>query len=126
MPADDSRQRTFTGNLNIYYDAVIASIRDAESILIFGPGEAKGEPKKRLKKSNLDGRIVDIGTIDKMTDRQIAAKVNSTFGKRALGPRTRHAIEVTQMKVKSKDPGNPLNAKGGVTHRSAFSVLSRL
>ena len=40
VPAQDSRQRTFTGHLNIYYDAVIASIRDAESILIFGPGEA--------------------------------------------------------------------------------------
>jgi hypothetical protein len=44
MSADDSRQRTLTGHLNIYYDAVIASIRDAESILIFGPGEAKPDP----------------------------------------------------------------------------------
>ena len=38
VPAADSRQKTFTGHLNIYYDAVIACIRDAESILIFGPG----------------------------------------------------------------------------------------
>jgi hypothetical protein len=45
VPADDSRQRKFTGHLNIYYDAVIACIRDAESILIFGPGEAKAELK---------------------------------------------------------------------------------
>jgi len=44
--ADDSRQREFTGHLNIYYDAVIACIRYAEAILIFGPGEAKGELKK--------------------------------------------------------------------------------
>src|SRR5438105_10083669 len=35
VPADDSRQRTLTGHLNIYYDAVIACIGDAESILIF-------------------------------------------------------------------------------------------
>ena len=40
VPADASRQRAFTGHLNIYYDAVIACIRDAESILIFGPGES--------------------------------------------------------------------------------------
>lgn len=46
VPADDSRQRTLAGHLNIYYDAVIACIRDAESILIFGPGEAKGEPQR--------------------------------------------------------------------------------
>jgi hypothetical protein len=77
--ADDSRQRELTGHLNIYYDTVIACIRDAESILIFGPGEAKGELKKRLERSKLGGRIVGIETIDKMTDRQIAAKVRRYF-----------------------------------------------
>jgi hypothetical protein len=79
VPADDSRQRRFTGQLNIYYDAVIACIRDAESILIFGPGEAKGELKTRLEKDNLGGHVVGIETVDKMTDRQIAAKVRQQF-----------------------------------------------
>ena len=79
VPADDSRQKTFTGHLNIYYEAVIACLRDAESILIFGPGEAKGELKKRLEKSKLGGRIVGVETVDKMTDRQIAAKVRQYF-----------------------------------------------
>jgi len=77
--ADDSRERKFTGHLNIYYDAVIACIRNAESILIFGPGEAKGELQKRIKKTNLGGRIVDIETVDKMTDRQIESKVRQYF-----------------------------------------------
>jgi hypothetical protein len=77
--ADDSRQRELTGHLNIYYDAVIACIRNAESILIFGPGEAKGELKKRLERNKLSERIVGIETIDKMTDRQIAAKVRRYF-----------------------------------------------
>ena len=79
VPAADSRQRTFTGHLNIYYDAVIACIRDADSILIFGPGEAKDELKKRLERNNLGGRIAGIETVDKMTDRQIAAKVRQHF-----------------------------------------------
>jgi hypothetical protein len=79
VAADDSRERKLAGHLNIYYDAVIACIRDAESILIFGPGEAKGELQKRLKKEKLGGRIVEIQTIDKMTDRQIAAKVRRYF-----------------------------------------------
>ena len=79
VPADDSRQRTFTGHLNVYYDAVIACLRDAESILIFGPGEAKGELKNRLEGSNLGGRIARVETVDKMTDRQIAAKVRQYF-----------------------------------------------
>lgn len=73
VPADDSRQKTLTGHLNIYYDAIIAALRNAELILIFGPGEAKGELKKRLERNNLGERIVGIETVDKMTDRQIAA-----------------------------------------------------
>jgi hypothetical protein len=81
--ADDSRERKFTGHLNIYYDAVIACIRDAESILIFGPGEAKGELQKRIKKTDLGARIVGIETVDKMTDRQIESKVRQYFRKKS-------------------------------------------
>jgi hypothetical protein len=79
VPADDSRQRAFTGHLNIYYDAVIACLRDAQSILIFGPGEAKSELKRRLERSNMGERIAGVETVDKMTDRQIAAKVPLTL-----------------------------------------------
>jgi len=79
VPADDRRQRALTGELNIYYDAVIAALRNSETLIIFGPGEAKGELKKRLAKSNLAGRIAAVETADKMTDRQIAAKVREYF-----------------------------------------------
>jgi hypothetical protein len=79
VPADDSRQRRLTGQFNIYYDAVIACIRDAESILIFGPGEAKAELQKRIKKAKLRGHVVGFETSDKMTDRQISAKVRQYF-----------------------------------------------
>jgi hypothetical protein len=81
VPADNSRQRALTGHLNAYYDAVIAAIGDAEAIFIFGPGEAKGELKKRLEKSKLGGRVAPVETVDKMTDRQIAAKTREHFAK---------------------------------------------
>ena len=55
VPADDIRQRVFTGHLNTYYQAVITCLRDADAILIFGPGEAKGELKKRLVRSKMGG-----------------------------------------------------------------------
>jgi len=79
VPADDSREKKLTGQLNIYYDAVIASIRVADAILLFGPGEAKGELQERIEKSRLRGRIVAVETVDKMTDRQIAAKARQYF-----------------------------------------------
>jgi hypothetical protein len=52
---------------------------DAEAILIFGPGEAKGELKHRLEKNNLSGRIAGFETADKMTDSQIMSKVRKHF-----------------------------------------------
>jgi hypothetical protein len=58
---------------------VISYIRSAESILIFGPGEAKGELKQRLENEKLHGNIVGIETVDKMTDNQIVAKVRQHF-----------------------------------------------
>lgn len=81
VPADDLRENALSGHLKLYYDEVISFIRDAESILIFGPGEAKSELKKHLEKHKLTGRIAGIETADRMTDRQIAAKVRQHFSK---------------------------------------------
>ena len=90
---EDVRDRQFGSHLNSYYDEVIAVIRDADSIQIFGPGEAKGELEKRLESEGLKGRIVDIETVDKMTDRQIAAKVRQRFLKQSL-PQVRRIMTV--------------------------------
>jgi len=83
VPADDLRQRELTEHLNSYYDEVISSLRNAGAILIMGPGEAKVELKKRIEINNLNGRIIDVETVDKMTDRQIVAKVREHFLKRS-------------------------------------------
>ena len=72
---EDVRDRQFGNHLNSYYDEVIAVIRGADSIQIFGPGEAKGELEKRLEREGLKAHIFAIETVDKMTDRQISAKV---------------------------------------------------
>ena len=78
---EDVRDRQFGNRLNSYYDQVIACLREAESIQIFGPGEAKGELETRLEREGLKARIVEIETADKMTNRQIAAKVREHFQK---------------------------------------------
>jgi stalled ribosome rescue protein Dom34 len=77
--AEDQRDRRFAGHLHKYYEKVASSVRDAESILILGPGEAKLELKTCLESEAFGGRVVVIETADKMTDRQIAAKVRQHF-----------------------------------------------
>ena len=77
--AEDQRDRKHATELDQYYDDVIAQLKDATSILIFGPGEAKGEFKKRLENKGADERIVGVETTDKMTDNQIAAKVREHY-----------------------------------------------
>lgn len=78
-PADDSQEREFTGHLARYYDEVISHVRDAESILILGPGEAKGELKARLEKRKERMPAVEMETADKMTEPQIVARVRHHF-----------------------------------------------
>jgi hypothetical protein len=50
-------------------------------MLVFGPGEAKGELTKCFEKHNRGHCIVAAESVDKMTDRQIAAKVREYFHK---------------------------------------------
>lgn len=86
--ADDTRQRKFTGQLNVYYDAVIACVRNAETILILGPGEAKDEFRKQLMKAEIQGHIEETEAADKMTTRQIAAEVRHHFSKDRMSDRS--------------------------------------
>jgi len=79
-PADDRRQRILTREMNEYYDAVIEALRDYRKLLVFGPGEAKGELRARLLKKKQGDPVSAVETADHMTDRQIVAKVQSFFG----------------------------------------------
>jgi hypothetical protein len=79
VPAADSRQRARTGELNTYYDKVILHIRDADSILIMGPGAAKHELQKRMEENRLATKVVGVETVDNLTEPQIIAKVRQHF-----------------------------------------------
>ena len=68
-----------SGQVGNYYAEVLSCLRGAESILIFGPGEAKLELKKRLEVMGLDGRIVGFESVFNMTDSEIVAKVRQRF-----------------------------------------------
>lgn len=80
VASESKRDERYKHHLNLYYREVIQAIRNADSILIFGPGEAKGELKKAMEGSkDLRGRIVGVETTDKMTQPQIVSKVREFF-----------------------------------------------
>jgi hypothetical protein len=66
--------------LKKYYRELIKTIKQADRALIMGPGEAKKELKKEIEKSKeLAQKIVKVETQDKMTERQMIARVRSFF-----------------------------------------------
>ena len=79
VPADDRRQRALTGELNRYYDAVISTVRGYANVFLFGPGEAKNELRKRVVQMQVGEFVTTAEAADKMTDREIIAKVRGYF-----------------------------------------------
>jgi stalled ribosome rescue protein Dom34 len=73
---DDQLDNKFNEKLNKYYNKVIEQIRAADSVLIFGPGEAKRELQTRMVHEKVKTKIIGIETADKITERQIIAKVH--------------------------------------------------
>ena len=78
QPRDD-QQNALTSDLNTFFDKVISYLGNATSILIFGPGEAKGQLKKRMEENKIDDRIAAVETTDSMTDGQLVAFVKEFF-----------------------------------------------
>jgi hypothetical protein len=87
VPGDGSpeeiRDRRFWKHLGEYYDKIVEHIRDATEIQIFGPEEAKYELQKHLEDEGLAGQIVSLEDAGKLTDLQIATKVQNRFPRRS-------------------------------------------
>jgi hypothetical protein len=80
---ENIRDRRFWDHLDEYYDKIVTHIRDAVEIRIFGPAEAKYELKKRLDGQGLSGHIVSMEEIGKLSDLQIALKIQKYFPTRS-------------------------------------------
>jgi hypothetical protein len=80
-PTESPRNRRFAQGLNKYYDNIALFMRDKISILIMGPGKAKIEFQKRLEAEASSKRIVGVESAQKMSDRQLAARVRKHFQK---------------------------------------------
>lgn len=70
----------FRLQLSKYYQQVMSALRNADSILIMGPGKAKIELEKTIKKNkNMQKRILKVETADKMTKNQMIAYVRKFY-----------------------------------------------
>ena len=65
--------------LTAFYDNVVLMIRNADSVWIFGPGEAKTELMKHLKREKFFPIIVGTETLEKLTDRQFTTKIRQLY-----------------------------------------------
>ena len=75
----------FRLQLKKYYQQVISAIKDANTIFIMGPGEAKIEFEKAIRKyKSLQNRILKVETTDKMTKKQMIAYVRDFYKSQAV------------------------------------------
>jgi len=103
--AEDRLERKLDNQLKKFYDEVIVSLKGAEALLILGPCEAKGQLHKRLQSKKIRGLLVELEPADKMTDRQLAAKVAQHFvsapAKKSVPPK-KAAMKATPKKKTAK------------------------
>ena len=87
VPGDGSpeevRDRRFWNHLGEYYAKIVAHIGDATEIQIFGPEVAKYELVRHLESEGLAGNVVSMEEAEKLTDLQIAIKVQKRFPMRS-------------------------------------------
>ncbi len=69
--------------LKQYFGLIITKISEADRIIIMGPGETKTQLRKAVDKiRDLAARVEPVETVDKLTEKQIAARVRRFFSVR--------------------------------------------
>lgn len=70
----------FRLQLNRYYRQVMSALREADFILLMGPGQAKIEFQRLIQRNkSMQNRIVKVETVDKMTKNQMIAYVRKFY-----------------------------------------------
>lgn len=73
--------------LKRYYNQIIDKVAQADELLLLGPGIAKNEfHKEFLRRAPLSRKLADICTDERMTERQLKAKVKKYFSNRHRMP----------------------------------------
>lgn len=78
----NDRYRT---KLTGFYRQVIAALKDVDSIFVMGPGPAKVEFEKVLRRQKtMQERLVKVETADKMTKNQMLAHVREFYKRQSI------------------------------------------
>ena len=96
----DVQDRRFDDHLGRYYDEVIAYLRDADSILLFGPGEAKAELQKQLEEVGL--KPYDHTSYARFFTEMIELMINFMYVK-VLSKRSKARVDRGQIAPQNKD-----------------------
>ena len=78
-PRQESREQDYQAGLGRFYDEVLSHLQAVDEILLFGPGEARIELKRRIKEERGDAVVIAFEMADKMTVPQIMAQVRMHF-----------------------------------------------
>lgn len=71
--------------LTKFYKQVVAALKDAGSVFVMGPGEAKVEFEKVLKgQKAMQKRLLKVETADKMTKNQMIAHVREFYKSQSI------------------------------------------
>lgn len=77
--AYDIVEKDMEEHLKKYFNKIISQIKNADIILIFGPGKAKQELSKYIEKYKFMSRKIEVVTSAKMSDNEILSKVRQYY-----------------------------------------------
>jgi len=66
--------------LKHFYEEIVDHLGAVDEILIVGPGQAKHDLRKHIEHhKGLKGKVVELETVDKMTEKELVARAESFF-----------------------------------------------
>jgi hypothetical protein len=78
--SESRKENKLHGHLAAYYHKVMQAVRGAHGIFLFGPGPAKLELEREIRKNKgLVGKLLKTETTDKLTENQIKEKTREWF-----------------------------------------------
>jgi hypothetical protein len=99
--SENRRESRYRQQLNRFYERVFRAVGEAEAVLLLGPGTARAELRRWLDADRGDqSPAVFSESADRMTDRQLVARVRGFFNRR------RRTDQLTNLTLLLSVPGS--------------------